>query len=242
MSSDTTKPTFVGFVACAADAAAVFEASMQGYLPRVAHRPPPHCHRDIAKSGHIFVFGEIESGIKRWTDGLRWSPSRTRDGFMFYRELDEQQIEGRSGRKALSSDQRSASSTAISESQLYGSLIDSYRFSKNGLMKKTISVRLGESIWRLVSYYQVGDVTTGSLQRPSEDQRLWFVQPNEDLRRAMQCWDAPQHTEMAVNGHLGHFSSIYESALIFDHRHEGMNGHAADEGEHFELQGGWIHT
>lgn len=187
---------------------------MSGYLPRISRRPSRSDYRDIAKSGHIFAYEETESGIKRWTDGVRWSPSRTRDGFMLYRELDEQHAKGSSGRQALPSHERPVDSVTDAESGLFGSLIDSYHFRENGLMKKTISVRLGESCWRLVSYYQVGDVTSGGLQRPFEDERLWSVRPNEDLRHAMQCWDAPEHIGIALHGHLGHASSTYGFAPV----------------------------
>lgn len=33
-------------------------------------------------SGAVFVFGEEESGMKRWTDGRLWSPSRISGNFL----------------------------------------------------------------------------------------------------------------------------------------------------------------
>ncbi len=30
----------------------------------------------------------VVSGIERWTDGLKWGPSRVRDDFLFYQEKD----------------------------------------------------------------------------------------------------------------------------------------------------------
>jgi hypothetical protein len=32
--------------------------------------------------------GAVISGIERWTDGLKWGPSRVRDDFLFYQEKD----------------------------------------------------------------------------------------------------------------------------------------------------------
>ncbi len=40
-------------------------------------------------SGAVFVFDEDESGIKRWTDGFFWSPSRILGNFLLYRETDK---------------------------------------------------------------------------------------------------------------------------------------------------------
>ncbi|KAJ3381447.1 hypothetical protein HDU92_005329 [Lobulomyces angularis] len=41
---------------------------------------------DVVESGDIFVFDEEKSNIKRWTDNLRWSPSRIDGEFLVYRE------------------------------------------------------------------------------------------------------------------------------------------------------------
>lgn len=38
--------------------------------------------RKLIRSGQVFVFDERESGIKRWTDGLLWSPSRILMNFL----------------------------------------------------------------------------------------------------------------------------------------------------------------
>jgi hypothetical protein len=38
--------------------------------------------RRMITSGSVFVFDEDESGIKRWTDGFFWSPSRILGNFL----------------------------------------------------------------------------------------------------------------------------------------------------------------
>lgn len=40
----------------------------------------------------------VVSGIERWTDGLKWGPSRVRDDFLYYQEKD---ADGRDGAYAL---------------------------------------------------------------------------------------------------------------------------------------------
>lgn len=44
-------------------------------MPKVKRRLRED-ERKLVQSGQVFVFDERESGIKRWTDGLLWSPSR----------------------------------------------------------------------------------------------------------------------------------------------------------------------
>lgn len=44
-------------------------------MPKVPRRLRDD-ERKLIRSGSVFVFDEHESGIKRWTDGLLWSPSR----------------------------------------------------------------------------------------------------------------------------------------------------------------------
>ena len=39
----------------------------------------------LIRSGSVFVFDENAAGIKRWTDGLAWSPSRICNNFLVYR-------------------------------------------------------------------------------------------------------------------------------------------------------------
>jgi hypothetical protein len=52
---------------------------------------PPASHASTSSTGSALLVSvhEEETGIKRWTDGLSWSPSRTLDNFLVYRELDK---------------------------------------------------------------------------------------------------------------------------------------------------------
>ena len=115
-------------------------------------------------SGSVFVFDEDESGIKRWTDGFFWSPSRILGNFLLYRETEkrgaghrsaaarterdatvEQQyqeggvkMEGGGG-QSLSRPKSEASRLGIDrqrERSLVGSLTNSYKFKPGGMMKK----------------------------------------------------------------------------------------------------------
>jgi hypothetical protein len=79
-----------------ADALVIFYAVSKGILPIVSRRLDSEERRCI-RSGSVYVWEErgpdaeaTGPGIERWTDGIRWGPSRVRDEFLFYseRELD----------------------------------------------------------------------------------------------------------------------------------------------------------
>ena len=67
------------------DAQTIFHAVSLGILPMVARRLDTEERRAI-HSGCVFVWEErsvgsdsTSLGIERWTDGIRWGPSRVRD-------------------------------------------------------------------------------------------------------------------------------------------------------------------
>ena len=74
-------PPFRGYIETTFDSLLVFEAARRGLIPRVTRRLIER-ERGMVQSGAVFVFDEQESGIKRWTDGLVWSPSRILGNFL----------------------------------------------------------------------------------------------------------------------------------------------------------------
>ncbi|KAK3692773.1 Gti1/Pac2 family-domain-containing protein [Podospora appendiculata] len=79
--------TYNGFVGSDLDALILFEACLRGVLTHVPRRPHDREREYLIRSGNIFLYEENSSGIKRWTDGLNWSPSRIMGNFLIYREL-----------------------------------------------------------------------------------------------------------------------------------------------------------
>jgi hypothetical protein len=67
------------------------------------------------------------------------------------------------------------------ERSLIGSLIDSYGFKEEGLVKKTVSVTVGGVSHHLVSYYTVADVMNNKFTTPSKDPRFQHITPRPDL-------------------------------------------------------------
>ncbi|KAI9796828.1 MAG: hypothetical protein M1833_005971 [Piccolia ochrophora] len=81
------QPTYVGHVATTHDALILFEACLTGQLHHVPRRPHDRERNSLIRSGCVFIYEENASGIKRWTDGVPWSPSRILGNFLVYREL-----------------------------------------------------------------------------------------------------------------------------------------------------------
>ncbi|PKK59770.1 hypothetical protein RhiirC2_279450 [Rhizophagus irregularis] len=163
--------TFRGYIETTQDTLLIFEACRRGILPRICRRLQEK-ERKIVTSGSVFVFDERESGIKRWTDGLVWSPSRILGNFLIYRELDKR---APAGKKDSTPVERQRSNSADMESQaeknkeraLVGSLTNSYRFKKGGLIKKTMSIMVNGVSQHMISYYTKEDVLACKLKTPS---------------------------------------------------------------------------
>ncbi|KAF4444063.1 Sge1 [Fusarium acutatum] len=202
------QPTYRGFVRDTTDALLIFEACLSGTLLHVPRRPHDRERQDLIKSGNIFVYEEHASGIKRWTDSISWSPSRILGNYLLYRELEKpfppgekKRARGRNGKSTTQSGgitkprQRNTvpfqqglehgneypSVPSDDERHLVGSLVDSYDFKEQGLVKKTISITYNGVPHHLVSYYNVEDVKAGLLSGPADDPRLRGVVPRTEL-------------------------------------------------------------
>ncbi|EMC97388.1 hypothetical protein BAUCODRAFT_50943, partial [Baudoinia panamericana UAMH 10762] len=183
-------PTFHGFVHNSMDGLMLFEACLSGKLHHVPRRPHDRERAQLIKSGSIFIYEENASGIKRWTDGVAWSPSRILGNFLIYRELEKpfppgekkramkrkrMTIPGEPYPRRASDETEEASGTDQDkelERSLIGSLVDSYGFRPDGLVKKTMSISINGISHHMVSYYKVDDVKNNVLPRPMSDPRL----------------------------------------------------------------------
>src|SRR5882762_5674815 len=81
-SSNTNVQHFVGYVETTTDALRLIMAARQGIIPRITRRLNDSERRLMIRSGSVFVFCVEESGIRRWTEGLSWSPSRIVGNFL----------------------------------------------------------------------------------------------------------------------------------------------------------------
>ncbi|PVH70542.1 hypothetical protein DL98DRAFT_380014, partial [Cadophora sp. DSE1049] len=97
-------------------------------------------------SGNVFIYEEHSSGIKRWTDGVPWSPSRILGNFLVYCELERSEVNKQDPVSAAASSFDSQSLNLLSKEvkrSVIDDLTDSYGFKEDGLVKKTVSVTVG---------------------------------------------------------------------------------------------------
>ncbi|KAH9267273.1 hypothetical protein BASA83_010006 [Batrachochytrium salamandrivorans] len=97
--------SFFGFVSTPLDAAILIHASrFQSDAVLPIKRRLLTSERNLVRSGSVFVFTESDSGMKRWTDGMRWSKSRVEGQFLVYRCIDHKRpVSSVSGAAATSS-------------------------------------------------------------------------------------------------------------------------------------------
>jgi hypothetical protein len=85
---DILQPTWFGFILTTRDVCLLLEMVLSGRLPHVPRRPHERERPEVIQSGNIFIYEESVSGVKRWTDGVNWSPSRILGNFLLYREME----------------------------------------------------------------------------------------------------------------------------------------------------------
>jgi hypothetical protein len=108
--------SFPGYCESAEDAAMLIfctlqEGSAKAHLVKNITRRLYAVERAAIGAGNCYVFNDRESGMKRWTDGMKWSKSRVLGQFLVYRRIDDKDdSQASEEQKAFSS----AASTAIS--------------------------------------------------------------------------------------------------------------------------------
>ncbi|KAF7427899.1 hypothetical protein PC9H_007116 [Pleurotus ostreatus] len=127
-----------------ADARVIFHSVYLNILPIVTRRLDTE-ERNTITPGSVYVWEErgphaeaTGLGIERWTDGIRWGPSRVRDGFLFYHEKETRHIDA----------ENIYGATPISQMRHEPS---------RGLIKQTYSVYVdttsGRKKWHLIAYF-----------------------------------------------------------------------------------------
>ncbi|TFK70634.1 hypothetical protein BDN72DRAFT_896321 [Pluteus cervinus] len=143
-------PTCTGIrVRSPSDAHVIFHAVGLGLLPIVSRRLDTEERRRIT-SGNVFVWEErgpnaeaTGLGIERWTDSIRWGPSRVRDEFLYYHERDTT-----GGDLDVTSDSDTTSPSHSTQRR---------SFLRDNLVKQTYSVFVetprGRRKWHLIAYF-----------------------------------------------------------------------------------------
>lgn len=107
------------------------------------------------ESGDIFCFIENVNGMKRWTDGRIWSPSKICGEFLVYQEvprhLSKNSIKKRRGGESPYNINLARREDIVDRTTLH---------------KKTVSIRLEETTYHIISYYRPIFVTYSLLNIP----------------------------------------------------------------------------
>ncbi|OAD73022.1 hypothetical protein PHYBLDRAFT_6945, partial [Phycomyces blakesleeanus NRRL 1555(-)] len=173
--------TFIGHIKTPQDALIIFEACRRGQLNRVQRRLSSK-ERVHITSGSVFAWDEREAGVRRWTDGRTWSPSRVLGSFLTYRELNTKHRRRHlSISSSISSSSSSSSSLSSSSSSLnkanhasqYPRSSAGCSYKPNGLIKQSFSIcTVNNQKIHLISYYTKADVASGRLMQPSHHPQL----------------------------------------------------------------------
>ncbi|KAG0668070.1 hypothetical protein C6P45_005076 [Maudiozyma exigua] len=203
------EPTFKGYIEDENDALLILQATLDGKLKHIPRRPYEIERPYLIISGNIFVFIEEISGIKRWTDGVSWSPSRIANKFLIYKEIDKDSPSSIARRKASSriklpplvktsinqdstNTDNNNSNTRSNPNSPTSSLRSVHPLKYTGLVKKTISVSLKRPPYNyyenfhIISYYTTEDVKQNRLITPKDSLFFRNVRPSMELITAME--------------------------------------------------------
>ncbi|CAG8576504.1 1697_t:CDS:2, partial [Ambispora gerdemannii] len=194
--------TFHGKVPNTKAAAIIFEACRRGILDRTNRRLLDEERRAL-KGGEIFVFAEKSSGIKRWTDGKYWSPSRVIGDFLVYFELDTR-MHNIKREQDINPSLRSRIEREGLKVQIGNKGTFIYR--KNGLIKKTVSMNGENDVEHMIIYeYPPSDNSTEEerekLYPPQAYVELADIEPSEEILKRFQKPNHSNDRERIVEDH-----------------------------------------
>ncbi|PWN87864.1 hypothetical protein FA10DRAFT_179012 [Acaromyces ingoldii] len=158
--SNEAESTYHGYISSTHDALLVFECVRRGVMPKIKRRLRDD-ERKLIRSGQVFVFDERESGIKRWTDGLLWSPSRILMNFLIYRQIDKRQAATRAAAESSSFHQYSVTGNTNTNT-IDASFADAYGPSSSRL-RSASSASDSATMWRRQDDAQAERNLVGSL-------------------------------------------------------------------------------
>ncbi|ORY30125.1 hypothetical protein BCR33DRAFT_857470 [Rhizoclosmatium globosum] len=119
------------------------------------------------RSGTVIVMAENNPYLKRWRDGLKWSPSRSYGPFILYREIEAK------GANLTQPDEDLVNDIVA---------LSVILLRKDGLTKRTISVTGSDDIsYRVVAYYKASDVLSMMASERTQDLRGSPLLPNSNV-------------------------------------------------------------
>ncbi|ORY40375.1 hypothetical protein BCR33DRAFT_363167 [Rhizoclosmatium globosum] len=79
--------TYHGFIEDPVDAVYVVQGTLKGVLPAFRGNSDDMASVKV-RSGTVIVMPEKGLSVKRWRDGIKWSPSRAYGNFLLYRQIE----------------------------------------------------------------------------------------------------------------------------------------------------------
>ncbi|KAF7703838.1 Gluconate transport inducer 1 [Cucumispora dikerogammari] len=143
-----------GYIKTLEDAYLIIHAARLRLIKTIDKRLSDEEKRNI-DSGKIYVFFETPNGIKRWTDGMFWSPSRVKGPFLDYEIIDNPAL-----KKIYTTSYGTASS-------------HEYRAATKPLVlrKRTLSLKYSGVHYHIIAYFREG-ISYGSVSRYTFFQKL----------------------------------------------------------------------
>jgi hypothetical protein len=123
-----------------------------------------------------YVFDETESGIKRWTDGRLWSPSRIIKDFLVYHELATRDLNTKRHEPLDDLLQKRITTEGL---KIHQCSKGTFLLRKDGLIKKTLSIKFNETYQHMIIYEDV--ISPESSLPPQAFEELRYLQPGEDI-------------------------------------------------------------
>ncbi|OZJ01749.1 hypothetical protein BZG36_05242, partial [Bifiguratus adelaidae] len=160
-----------------------------GPLHRVQRRLSEK-ERASIRSGSVYAWDEREAGMRRWTDGRNWSPSRVSGAFLTYRELDfkrrtavtsasrsphssERYSPDEDMEPSTNSSSNASSGSASSGSSQSAPKSSNFVYKAQGLIKQSFSIHTAtHQKLHVISYFTKADVMGGKLMTPTADPAL----------------------------------------------------------------------
>ncbi|KAI8838522.1 Gti1/Pac2 family-domain-containing protein [Chytriomyces cf. hyalinus JEL632] len=150
--------TYFGFIATLEDALLVIEATINGSLP---HFTGTASELNLVpfRSGTVIVVAESSAKVRRWKDGVPWSPSRAFGPFVLYRQIELESSITPSHHPKYTARRFNSNHAGLEPNYTRTTLKPGTRISPTGLTKRTITlVGSDGGRHRLVSYYAPSDI------------------------------------------------------------------------------------
>ncbi|KAJ3397778.1 hypothetical protein HDU80_009463 [Chytriomyces hyalinus] len=150
--------TYIGFIATLEDALLVVEATINGSLPHFIGTAGD-LNLIPCRSGTVIVVAEASAKVRRWKDGVPWSPSRAFGPFLLYRQIELESSATQSHLPKYTARRFNSNHAGLEPNYTRKTLKPGTRISPTGLTKRRITLIGSDGgRHRLVSYYKPSDI------------------------------------------------------------------------------------